>query len=535
MPFINKNVVNAHRKRTRLRNKFLKNRTESNRVSYNKQRNFCVSLLRKTKKDYYGNLNEKDVIDNKKFWNTVKLLFSDKVKSSGKITIVHEDKIITTDHENGKILNSFFSNVVKHLKTPEFKDIDFSAECIRHPALKAIMKFRKHPSVSAITNAFNPQSLNFSKVSVDDVLKEIKKLGNRKAIQNTDIPVKILKENADIFGSYICHFLNVCVVKGTFPSVLKHADITPVFKKGYTGSKENYQPASILPVISKIFEKLLCNQVTPFMDQFLSKYQCGFRKGFNAQHCLLAILEKWKKAVDTKKVFDTLLTDLSKAFDCLPHDLIIAKLNAYEFSLPALNLIQNYLANRKQRTKINDSYSPWSDILFGVPQGSILGPLLFNIFLSDLFLIVKDVNMASYADDNTLYDSCDTIEEVISSLQSSSKKLFQWLSDNQMKGNTEKCHLIMSTDQTVNFQFGGSLIERSDCEKMLGVKIDYKLNFDEYVKTLYCKANNKLRALARATPYMSVEKKKILMNSLFNAQFNYCPLVCCTAVRITIS
>ena len=154
------------------------------------------------------------------------------------------------------------------------------------------------------------------------------------------------------------------------------------------------------------------------MDQFLSKYQCGFRKGFSAQHCLLAMLKKWKKAIDTKKVFGALLTDLSKAFDCLPHDLIIAKLNAYGFSLPALNLIQNYLANRKQRTKINDSYSPWSDILFGVPQGSILGPLLFNIFLSDLFLVVKDVNIASYADDNTLYDSCDTIEEVISSIQS---------------------------------------------------------------------------------------------------------------------
>ena len=100
MPFMNKNLVNAHRKRTRLR------------VSYNKQRNFCVILLRKAKKDYYGNLNEKDVIDNKKFWKTVKPLFSDKVKSSEKITLVHEDKIITTDDENGKILNSFFSNVV---------------------------------------------------------------------------------------------------------------------------------------------------------------------------------------------------------------------------------------------------------------------------------------------------------------------------------------------------------------------------------------------------------------------------------------
>ena len=115
----------------------------------------------------------------------------------------------------------------------------------------------------------------------------------------------------------------------------------------------------------------------------------------------------------------------------MPHDFIIAKLNVYGFSLPALNTIQNYLASRKQRTKINDSYSPWSDILFGVPQGSVLGPLLFNIFLSDLFLIVKDVNIASFADDNTLYDACDIIKEVILSLQSSSKKLFQWLSGNQ--------------------------------------------------------------------------------------------------------
>ena len=172
-----------------------------------------MSLLRKTKKDYYGNLNEKDVIDNKKIWKTVKPLFSDKAKSSEKITLVHEDKIITTDDENAKILNSFFSNVVKHLKIPEFKDIDFSAECIPHPALKAIMKFRNHPSVSAIRNAFNPQSFSFSKVSVNDVLKEINNLGNRKEIQNTDIPVKILKQNADIFGSYICDSFNVCVDK----------------------------------------------------------------------------------------------------------------------------------------------------------------------------------------------------------------------------------------------------------------------------------------------------------------------------------
>ena len=132
----------------------------------------------------------------------------------------------------------------------------------------------------------------------------------------------------------------------------------------------------------------------------------------------------WQHLTTKKFLVLFCLTDLSKTFDDLPHDLIIAKHSAYGFGLPALNLIQNYLANRKQRKKIHDSYSPWGDILFGVSQASILEPLDLNICLSNLFLIVKDVNIASYADDNTLYGSCDTIEKVILSLQSWFKKTF---------------------------------------------------------------------------------------------------------------
>ena len=148
-------------------------------------------------------------------------------------------------------------------------------------------------------------------------------------MQSTDIPIRVLKENAYIFADYICGFFNESIKKSTFPTIFKNANITPVFKKGFRCSKENYRPVSILPVISKIFEKLLCKQITIFIDPLLSKYQCGFRKGFSAQHCLLAVLEKWKNAVDKGKVFGALLTDLSKAFDCLPDELIIAKLNAY--------------------------------------------------------------------------------------------------------------------------------------------------------------------------------------------------------------
>ena len=168
--------------------------------------------------------------------------------------------------------------------------------------------------------------------------------------------------------------------------------------------------------MSKIFEKLLCKQLTVFADQNLLKYQCGFRKGFSAQYSLVAMLERWKGA---------LLTDLSKACDCQSQELIIAKLNTSSFSLPALKLIYDYLSNRQQRTKINQDFSSWEEVLFGVSQGSMLGPILFNILLSDLFLIMKETEFTRYTDDNNLYDAGNNIKDVILSLQESSEKLFK--------------------------------------------------------------------------------------------------------------
>ena len=165
-------------------------------------------------------------------------------------------------------------------------------------------------------------------------------------------------------------------------------------------------------------------QISEYFEPILSKFQWGFRKGYSAQHCLLAMIEKWKSAVDNKKTFGALLTDLYKAFDCLNHDLLLAKLNAYGFSLPALRMIQGYLSNRKQRTKINSDFSSWEEILFGVPQGSILGPLLFNTFLYDLFFIMNDVDFASYADDNTPFFVGNDIDEVILKMQNASETLF---------------------------------------------------------------------------------------------------------------
>ena len=136
-----------------------------------------------------------------------------------------------------------------------------------------------------------------------------------------------------------------------FPSILTLADIIPVFKIGDKECKNNYRPVSILPNMLKIFERIIFSQISNYMESFLSKYQCGFRKGYSTQHRLLFILEKWKRAVDNGKVFGILLMDLSKAFDCLSNELLLPKLHAYGFSISALRLIYSYLTKRKQTPK----------------------------------------------------------------------------------------------------------------------------------------------------------------------------------------
>ena len=209
--------------------------------------------------------------------------------------------------------------------------------------------------------------------------------------------------------------INSSIKSSNFPSCLKSTDVTPLHIKGKKYEKDSYRPVSILPTLSKCFEKCMFSQMSAYFDEIFSKYQYGFRKGYNTQQYLLVLLKKWKTALDKGKVFGALLTDFTKAFDCLNHELLIAKLNAYGFTLPAL--IHDYFSDRGQRARVNNSYSIWFEILFGVPQGSILGPLLFNIFLADLFFILNKTDIANYADDNTPYTSSNDVNGLIKSLE----------------------------------------------------------------------------------------------------------------------
>ena len=165
--------------------------------------------------------------------------------------------------------------------------------------------------------------------------------------------------------------------------------------------------------------------MTNYIEKYLSYKLCGFRKGYSSQLNFIIMLEEIRKNLDERNTSGMLLTDLSNAFDYLVHDLMIARLHAYGFEYNALSLIYSYLSGRRQRTKIGTAVSKWADIILGVPQGSILGPLLFNIYINDIFFVTEETSITNYADDNTPY-ACDrSVELVIARLEKDSLKLCQ--------------------------------------------------------------------------------------------------------------
>ena len=418
--FMTKNLHKAIMKRSRLRNKFLSDISEISRKEYKKQRNFCVNLLKRTKKKHFANLDINCISDNKKVWQTVKPLFSNKVKSKTIIKLVENDKMIDDEIKIAKILNEYFVNIVKKLGlTTKEQSAVFTENSLNEVEI-AITKHQNHPSIIAIT-------------------EKMEKLGN---------------------PSFFYHNFNNSLSCSTFPAAMKYAEVTPIHKKGDKTDKENYRPISILPDLSKVYERLMYNQIYPHFQTIFSKFQCGFQKGFNTQHCLLAMVEKWRKTLDGGGETGAVLTGLSKAFDFIDHNLLIAKLNAYGFDKQSINFIYSYLTKRKQRTKVDSAVSSWEMLFLGVPQGSILGPLFLNIYIyisvTCFFETPANIDFAGYADDITPYTYSSNIKNVLDNLQGALEKMFQWFSTNNLVANAKKCHLLTSSITPVDINISNT-------------------------------------------------------------------------------
>ena len=265
-------------------------------------------------------------------------------------------KNISNDTELCDIFNGFFSNIISDLNIPK-KYQCFLNDMDSDSLLSVLNAFKNYPSIKNIKSKKLNLTFSFENTYTDVVMKVIKNLNIAKTCQVIDIPTKVIKINKDIFANFITDHFNYSIANGEFPDELKSADVFPVHKENGKCNKINYRPVSILTNISRIYEKLLNDQLSKYIDSLLATNQCGFRKGFSFQYYLLVMLEKFKEAIDIGNQFGALLTNLSKAFDCIDHKFLIVKLSEYGVSSSALNVISSYLKHRTQRIKISGCFS----------------------------------------------------------------------------------------------------------------------------------------------------------------------------------
>ena len=529
IPYMNSMLRKQNNVRDRFKRIWLKNKSMKNREAYVRHRNLSTKLRKQSLNKY---LKDKCTINNthnnKEFWKITKPFMSHKGSSANTdISLIENDAIINDQTGVATVLNDYYVNVTKSIGEPDLLDVNEDIEDV-------FLVHESHESVQYIEQYMKDQygsnnTFTFSHVTMNDVLKELRSINIRKTTGCDLIPGKLIKEGAEFLCKPIHSLINKCIDTCTFPNALKLADVVPIFKKNDMLNKMNYRPISILSCISKIFEKLLISQLRIYFDDIFSQYLSGYRASYGCQDVLLHFINICKRALDDGNVCMALLTDLSKAFDCLPYRLLICKLRAHGLSVNACELLKSYFCERKQRVKLGDKYSDWLGLSKGVPQGSLMGPFIFNIFSNDLLLLLeKKCHVFNYADDNSILCKHRDYDSAYNDLLSAASTMIHWYKMNCMQANPEKFQFIIfdKERQPRTLQLNHNVtIQSVSNVKLLGVNIDVELNFNHHIALLCNKAGRQINALSRLSNVLNVDTKMLILQSFILSHFMYCCII----------
>lgn len=528
VPYINSELRKACLKKAMLRNKYHNSgRLKSAWEAFRQARNHVAKLKAVSIKKYFSkkcNTSELKARPSQ-FWNTIKpFIPSSSRPGKENISLLHDDKVTSDPTKVCNIFNEYFSNVADSIgnETPirDGENID-----------DILKSYKDHDSVKLIRSTFpNVPGFEFRHVAECEVRQLLKNVDPRKATGCDGVPPKLLKAAANELALPITSLINQSIDLSCFPSECKKAEWAPMYKDKDHLLPNNYRPVSILTAISKIFEKVFNAQFTVYFDKMLSIFLSAFRKRYGCHHVLTKLIEDIKRSLDDNKHVGLILLDLSKAFDCLPHRLLLCKLHAYGVSKPACSLVYSYLSDRLQRVRITSATSDWSTMLKGVPQGSVLGPLLFNVFMNDIFYeLGNSCPVYNYADDNTLGYAHNDMNELKYRLEDCATMALSWFDKNHMRANAAKFQAIIikarNTTETIEFCVSNEIIKPVSCVRLLGVYIDDKLTFEEHVSRLCIKAARQTNALRRISKYLSLDVRLMIFHAFIASNFHYCNIV----------
>ena len=380
--------------------------------------------------------------------------------------------------------------MLKSLVALNLKPSPSHADEIQH----IVNLYKDHPSIKQIKKKILPESnekqviFPFKPTTVENVKKLLNEIHTKKAVGIDTIPLKLINMASKFLTPIYTTAINSSIENSVFRENAKVATAVPLDKgKPDKNDISNFRPVILLNTFSKFYERVTKHQLVLSMENYFSPMT--YKKNYRTQHVITRLVEACRERLDENFVVGTVLTDLSKAFDWIAYDLLIAKLAAYGFSDTALRYVYSYLSNRKQCVRINNTYSNYQKIKSGVPQGSILGPIFFNLSINDLFFFVSDVSLQNFANDNTLSAFAETILEMIDVLQSGSEIIIDWFKNNKMIVNPDKFQAILLDKRKSDHKNQRIVVENQNIKvlssvELLGIRIDDKLNFNLHISNI---------------------------------------------------
>ena len=383
------------------------------------------------------------------------------------------------------------------------------------------------------TSFLNPSVSNsffLNETNEYEVWDVVKKFKNSKSVGLDDISSFLLKQIIGNIITPLTHLINLSFRSGHFPDCFKISKLIPLFKSGCKNTISNYRPISLLSSISKILEKLVHNRLTSFLDKYniLTKYQYGFRPNSSTELAIFDLTHYISSNFESKLTTLGIFIDLRKAFDSLDHSILLAKLSNCGIRGVSLEWLCSYLTNRSHLVSIDDIKSNLLPMRSGVPQGSILGPLLFNIFLNDLVGSSSIAKFVLYADDTTILFHDSNINKLMQTANDEMNKIYNWLICNKLLLNFKKTNYIIfgpkiSTNKfNTNLTIGNTNIDRVDCTKFLGIFLSSNLSWTEHINYLTTKISKNLGIINKLKQKYTFNIIKTLYYSLIYPYLTYC-------------